>query len=60
MRSSIALPQPHAQRMTSLRKVCALLAVERGVLGAASVGVAGTPEHTRQAALPGIGPVRIR
>jgi hypothetical protein len=28
-----------------------------GVLEAASVGVAGTSEHTRQAALPGIGPV---
>lgn len=38
--------------MTSL---CAA-AAETRVLEAASVGVAGTPEHTRQAALPGFGP----
>jgi transposase len=54
----LALPQPYAGKVASLRKVCALLAAEITVLDTA---IAGAVEHDRgyQAvrALPGIGPV---
>ena len=54
----LALPQPYAGQVASLRKSCALLAAEIAVLDAA---IAGTVEHDRGywaiRVLPGIGPV---
>ncbi len=57
-RDGLALPQPYAGKMASLRKICTVLAGEIALLQAA---IAGLLEHHQGyravRALPGIGPV---
>jgi transposase len=54
----LALPQPYAGKMASLRKVCAVLAGEIAVLEAAIAGLLEDhPGYRAVRALPGIGPV---
>jgi transposase len=54
----LALPQPYAGKMASLRKVCAVLAGEIALLEAAIAGLLEHhPGYQAIRALPGIGPV---
>jgi transposase len=54
----LALPQPYAGKMASLRKICALLAAEIALLDTAIASLLEHhPGHRAVRALPGIGPV---
>ncbi len=56
----LALPQPYAGKMASLRKVCAVLADEIALLEAAIAGLLEDHQGYRAVrALPGIGPVPV-
>ena len=54
----LVLPQPYAGKMTSLRKICALLAAEIALLDTAIAALLEhQPGYRAVRALPGIGPV---